>query len=187
MIGGVVTFIDITDRKKKEEEIKYLSSHDMLTGLQNKWSFEKNLEIVDTPENLPISIIFADINALKLTNDIFGHSAGDELIIKSSQILKKHCRNNDIIARIGGDEFIILLPNTNKENAKKVVDRINQAFSDSCVVAIKCSLSIGMDTKVSEDQSLKEIMSNAEDAMYRDKAVSYTHLLEESINLHNTH
>lgn len=192
VIGGVVTFIDITDRKKKEEEIKYLSSHDMLTGLQNKWSFEKNLEIVDTPENLPISIIFADINGLKLTNDIFGHSAGDELIIKSSQILKKHCRNNDIIARIGGDEFIILLPNTNKENAKKVVDRINQAFSDSCVVAIKCSLSIGMDTKVSEDQSLKEIMSNAEDAMYRDKALNRRSVNKEIIqtiieNLHIKH
>lgn len=182
VIGGVVTFIDITDRKKREEEIKYLSSHDMLTGLQNKWSFEKNLARIDSPDNLPISVIFADINGLKLTNDIFGHSAGDELIIKSSQILKDHCRTNDIVARIGGDEFIILLPRTNKKNAKKILDRVNQAFSKDNARAIKCSVSLGLDTKVSEEQAIKDIMTNAENSMYKDKAINRRTVNKEIID-----
>lgn len=182
VVGGVVTFMDITDRKQKEAEIQYLSSRDTLTGLHNRRYFEDSLINTDIPDNLPLSVIFADINGLKMTNDIFGHTAGDQLIKKSAEILMKSCRENDIIARVGGDEFIILLPNTSEENAEKVISRIKSEFLNARVAAIKCSISLGLDTKSSPEQSLEDIMANAENEMYRDKAMNRKSVNKDIIN-----
>lgn len=93
-------------------------------------------------------------------------------IKKSSEILKQVCRENDVIARIGGDEFIILLPKTSEKNAEKILNRIRSGFLDARVAAIKCSISLGLDTKRILDQPLEEIMANAENAMYRDKTLN---------------
>lgn len=172
IIGAVVTFMDISDRKQKEAEIQYLGYHDTLTGLHNRRCFEEKRVKIDIPDNLPLSVIFADINGLKMTNDIFGHTAGDELIKKSSEILKLVCRQNDVVARIGGDEFIILLPKTTEENAERILARIKSGFMDARVAAIKCSISLGLDIKRSPDQSLDETMAYAENAMYKDKAMN---------------
>lgn len=172
IIGAVVTFIDISDRKQKEAEIQYLNCHDTLTGLYNRRCFDEHREKIDNPENLPLSVIFADINGLKMTNDIFGHTAGDELIKKSAEILNQVCRQNDAVARVGGDEFIILLPNTTRENAENILDRIKSGFADARVEAVKCSIALGLDTKRSPDQPLDEIMANAENAMYKDKTMN---------------
>lgn len=189
IIGAVVTFMDISDRRKKEAEIQYLSCYDALTGLQNRRCFEENRKIIDKPDNLPLSVIFADINELKITNDVFGHIAGDKLIKKSSEILKQICRKNDVVARVGGDEFIILLPNTTRENAEKILGRIRAGFADAHIEAIKCSISLGLDVKRSPDQSLDKIMANAENAMYKDKTLNRTHINKDIIgaivkNLH---
>ncbi len=172
IIGAVITFMDVSERKQKEAEIQYLNCYDTLTGLHNRRYFEDNRAKIDTPDNLPLSVIFADINGLKMTNDIFGHSAGDELIKKSSEILQQVCRQNDVVARVGGDEFIILLPNTTGENAERILSRIKSEFTTGCVQAIKCSISLGLDTKQSPDQSLDEIMANAENAMYKEKTMN---------------
>lgn len=172
IIGAVITFMDISGRKQKEAEIHYLSCYDVLTGLYNRRCFEENLTKIDNPDNLPLAVIFADINGLKMTNDIFGHTAGDELIKKSSQILKQSCRESDFAARIGGDEFIILLPKTTGQTAGQVLDRIRSGFTDARVEAIKCSISLGLDLKQSPDQSLDEIIANAENAMYKDKTMN---------------
>ena len=169
IIGAVVTFIDISERKQKEAEIHYMSCYDALTGVHNRRCFDENRGKIDNVENLPISVIFADINGLKMTNDIFGHAAGDELIKKSSKILEKVCRENDAVARIGGDEFIVLLPKTTREKAEEILTLIKAGFADASVKAIKCSMSLGFDTKISSDQSFEEIMANAENAMYKDK------------------
>lgn len=172
IVGAVITFMDISERKQKEAEIQYLSCYDPLTGLQNRRCFEENRTRIDRPDNLPLSVVFADINGLKMTNDIFGHQAGDELIRKSAEILMQACRQNDVVARIGGDEFILLLPKTTRENAEKILDRIKAGFADARVEAIKCSISLGLDTKQNPDQSLDEVMANAENAMYKDKSMN---------------
>lgn len=172
IVGAVVTFTDISERKRREAEIEHLSCYDILTNLLNRRCFDESRKNVDKPENLPLSVIFADINGLKMTNDIFGHAAGDELIKKSSEILQQVCRQNDIVARIGGDEFVIMLPNTSKENSERILERIKSGFADAHVAAIKCSISLGLDIKHSPEQSLDEVIANAENAMYKDKTIN---------------
>lgn len=172
IVGGVLTFTDVTERKEKEKEINYLSYHDALTGIYNRRGFEKYLNKIDNLEYMPISVIFADINGLKMTNDIFGHAAGDKLIKKSAEILAKASREKDIVARVGGDEFILLLPKTKKEDAEKVLLRVRSEFSNAYIEAIKCSISLGCDTKTNLEQTLEEVMTNAENAMYKDKTMN---------------
>ena len=172
VVGAVITFSDITQRKEKEAEIEYLIKHDTLTGLYNRNSLQEHLKALDHKDNLPLSVIFADINGLKMTNDIFGHTAGDALIRKSSEILIHSCRKRDVIARVGGDEFIILLPNTRYENAQTVVGRIRERFKTARIEAVKCSISLGVETKTDEKQSVEEIIASAENAMYKDKSMN---------------
>ncbi|NCB35275.1 MAG: diguanylate cyclase, partial [Clostridia bacterium] len=182
VIGAVITFMDIGERKKREAQIHYLSCYDPLTGLHNRRCFDENRVLIDTESNLPLSVIFADLNGLKMTNDIFGHAAGDELIRVSSEILKSACRQEDLIARIGGDEFIILLPKTNAGSAMKVLARIRAGFADVQVKAVKGSISLGLSTKTGADQPLDEVMANAENAMYKDKSVNRKNNSKDMIN-----
>ena len=172
VVGAVITFMDITERKERENKIKYLTFHDNLTGLLNRLGFENVMDQMDVEEKLPISVIFADINGLKLTNDIFGHTAGDRLIRKASEILVHSTRSQDIVARIGGDEFVILLPNTHRDSGGDVVSRIRKGFSNTTMEAMKCSISLGYDTKTSMEDSLEETMANAENMMYKDKTLN---------------
>src|SRR5690554_3255364 len=172
VVGAVITFMDITERKERENKIKYLTFHDNPTGLLNRLGFENVMDQMDVEEKLPISVIFADINGLKLTNDIFGHTAGDRLIRKASEILVHSTRSQDIVARIGGDEFVILLPNTHRDSGGDVVSRIRKGFSNTTMEAIKCSIYLGYDTKESMEDSLEETMANAENMMYKDKTLN---------------
>lgn len=172
VIGAVVTFIDITDKKKDEEQIKYLSNHDSLTGLLNRRCFEYHLKQKDKPSFLPISIIFGDLNGLKLMNDIFGHVAGDKLIQKTAEVLKKACREDDIIARVGGDEFMVLLPKTDADGTLKIMERIRTEMEKEKVFDIKCSIAIGFDTKVDSSRDVEKVMGNAEREMYKEKLLS---------------
>lgn len=170
VVGGVVTFMDITDRKQKEKEIEYLSCHDTLTGVYNRRCLEESAARIDKAENLPLSVIFADVNGLKITNDVFGHAAGDELIKGVALLLSRCCRQNDVIGRVGGDEFVLLLPRTTAENAWKVIERIKVVFAAEPFGGIKGSISLGLDTKTHEEQTLDEILANAESSMYDDKS-----------------
>ncbi|WP_099204716.1 diguanylate cyclase [Scatolibacter rhodanostii] len=171
-IGYVISFIDITERKKAEQQIEYLSFHDSLTGLYNRTFFDKKMMEIDTPLNLPISVLYMDMNGLKLLNDTFGHTAGDELLVKTAKILKRNCRENDIAARVGGDEFVILFPCTIKDDAVKVMAKLKEELASQKIKMIPFSMAAGVATKQKHWQSLQQILENAEHEMYHEKNVS---------------
>lgn len=169
IIGAVVTFMDVTSRKKAESDIKYLSYHDALTGLYNRRFFEEELIRLDVERNLPISIIMGDVNGLKLTNDVFGHAAGDLLLQKAANTIKSVCRADDIITRWGGDEYIVILPKTSNEDAETIAKRIKDQFSKEKIKDVNCSIAVGSATKYSADENIQKIIENAEERMYSQK------------------
>ncbi len=169
IIGGYGIYSDISERKKAEMEILYMNYHDQLTGLYNRRFFEEELKRLNIERNLPISVIMADVNGLKLINDAFGHSEGDKLLIKTAELIKNECRADEIIARLGGDEFVILLPKTNEEEVEKIIKRIKATSAGIRLQSMELSISFGAETKNSADEDINEILKNAEDNMYRDK------------------
>ncbi len=171
IIGVVITFRDITQEKAALKRLQYLNSHDWLTGLNNRSFFEEKIKELDKAENLPISIIFSDINRLKLTNDIFGHSAGDRLLIKASEVLNTYKRKNDVLARVGGDEFVLVLPKTDLQEALNREKEIQNHFATYSVNSIPCSMAIGSASKTDENQEINHIITNAEGEMYKEKTI----------------
>ncbi|SPF56384.1 Diguanylate cyclase and metal dependent phosphohydrolase (fragment) [Candidatus Desulfosporosinus infrequens] len=176
------TIQDITKRKKTEEEIIYLSYHDKLTGLYNRRFYEEEIKRLDTGRNLPISIIMGDVNGLKIINDAFGHDKGDELLQKAAAAIKSACRADDIVARWGGDEFVILLPKTNTEEAEKIVKRIKKLYSNEYVNAIRVSISLGWDTKKTTDEEINIVLKSTEDYMYKHKILENEGMRGNTIN-----
>ncbi len=170
---------DVTDRKKAEEQIRYLSFHDKLTGLYNRAFFEEEIRRLDTDRQLPLSIIIGDANGLKLVNDAFGHLEGDNLLKRIAELLKFSCREEDIICRWGGDEFAILLPKTPPGATKKLVERIQNACSNANPAPIALSIALGMSTKDNPSQDIFNVVKKAETDMYRDK-------LQDAKNFRNT-
>jgi diguanylate cyclase (GGDEF)-like protein/PAS domain S-box-containing protein len=161
--------MDVTKKRKGEKKIKYLSYHDKLTGLYNRAFFEEELIRLDTERQLPLTIIIGDINGLKLINDTFGHAKGDVLIKTISRILKKCFRNEDIVARWGGDEFSIILPHTSFEKSTKIIERVKKKCEKKSSQKLPLNISLGTATKKTVDEKVSAIIKEAEDKMYRYK------------------
>ncbi|MBU3112903.1 HD domain-containing phosphohydrolase [Clostridium lacusfryxellense] len=161
--------IDITDNKKKNEEIYYLSYHDQLTGLYNRRFYEEELNRLDTIQNYPLTIVMGDVNGLKLINDSFGHVMGDNLLKKVAEVIIVGCRVNDIVARLGGDEFVIILPKTDDFEAEQIIKRITKLSLSEKVGFVDISISFGYKTKKNEKEKNEDILKDAEDNMYKKK------------------
>ena len=167
--GVVVVFRDCTEKMERQREIEFLSYHDQLTGVFNRRFFDEELKRLDVPRNLPLSLVMIDVNGLKLFNDAFGHKAGDMLLKRVAVVLQREMRGDDIIARIGGDEFVILLPRTDSESVWPMMERILDAMESEYVEDLPVSVSWGCGTKTCEDESAEKIFEIAEDNMYRNK------------------
>lgn len=174
IIGCVLVFRDFSERKEKQRHIEYLSFHDQLTGLYNRRFFEEELRRIDVIRNLPLSFVYADVNGLKIINDAFGHERGDELIQHVAEVLKKECRSDDIIARIGGDEFVILLPQTASASVEKLVKRIEKIISNISIMDVHISISFGWNTKIDSNQLAMDVLKSAENFMYQKKILNST-------------
>lgn len=181
--GVVLVFRDFTDKKEKQERIRYLSNHDQLTTLYNRHYFETQLGLLDSDDNLPFTIVMADVNGLKLTNDAFGHKAGDILLKKVAVALNRACRPSDIVARVGGDEFVLLLPKTSRDNTERIIARINSLIQQEKQDSVVVSVSFGWATKERPEQSITEILTRAEEHMYRKKLVESQSMRNQTIKL----
>lgn len=171
--GILVNYHDITQRKMREEKILYLSYHDSLTGLYNNSFFETAKKRLNTESQLPLSVITGDINGLKIINDSLGHGEGDKLLVTIAKILNSSCRKEDIVARIGGGEFSILLPKVSGEVADEIVRKIRsdcEAYNKKVPCDLyKISISLGYSTKTCISELLDSIIKHAEDYMYKRK------------------
>ena len=158
---------NVTEIIEKEEQIIYLSYHDKLTGLYNRAFFEEELKRLDNNRHLPLSIIMGDVNGLKIINDVFGHLAGDRMLQSIAEILKGSCRRGDIIARWGGDEFIILLPNTSSSITEEIIDRIYSNCKDRELDMQYANISLGYAVKDHNDMDIMKVLVEAENNMYK--------------------
>jgi diguanylate cyclase (GGDEF)-like protein len=164
-----ISIIDITQRKCAEEEIRYLSLHDPLTGLHNRRFLEDELRRLDNPQFFPLSILLGDVNGLKLTNDAFGHQEGDRLLQRAATLIRSFLRQKDVAARWGGDEFIVLLPNTSYCQAKAIMDKLHEAQKKEEGARVPLSIVFGLATKESTAEEPDATIKEAEDWMYRKK------------------
>jgi diguanylate cyclase (GGDEF)-like protein/PAS domain S-box-containing protein len=169
---ALVTLQDISERKQFEEQLKYLSLHDQLTGLYNRAYLEAELDRLKKSREFPITVISMDLDGLKLVNDTLGHGQGDEHLRACANILRESFRASDIVARVGGDEFVALLPKTDLEAGERIVSRIRSridSFNLEHKGKIPLGLSIGLACAEGDDQDLHQVYKQADDFMYRDK------------------
>lgn len=165
---------DITERKRRENHIRYLSYHDVLTGLYNRAFFEAECARLELAKLFPVTVVMGDINGLKLTNDVFGHAQGDKLLYTIASIVRRCTAPKDIAARIGGDEFCLLMPGSGPDDAKEICEKISQVCEQEAVhlgdgSILKPSLSMGFATRWNEAQRFDMVFKQAEDAMYKRK------------------
>ena len=162
---------DITSRKKSDEKIRYLSFHDKITKLYNRAFFEEEIRRLDKKRQLPLSVVIADVDGLKVINDNFGHKRGDMLLQKIAGILKECFRGEDIIARYGGDEFGVLLPTTTIEEAANVLERIKSTCIKESTKTLPLSISLGVACKVEMSQDINFLIKEADKEMYKNKTL----------------
>lgn len=168
-IGKLIVLHEFTNMQKVMKKLEYMTCYDQLTGLYNRGLFEIELERLNTARQLPLSIIVGDLNGLKMTNDAFGHSIGDQLLKKLSAILKVAMRTEDIIARTGGDEFCIILPQTTEPETIAIIERINKLCEQEVDTPIKLSISWGHACKTSVAQDIQQVLKEADAGMYKKK------------------
>lgn len=168
----LVALQDVTARKKAEDYLRYLGTHDVMTGLYNRAFFEETLQTLEADRKDPVSFVIVDLNGLKATNDLLGHNAGDKLIRRTAEVLKASIENGYCAARIGGDEFIIIMPDANEQKAKEMVERVESlvVMNNKYYREPELSVSIG-DSTSAPGFSLLKFISLADDAMYQSKGL----------------
>lgn len=172
IIGAVLIFRDFTEKRERLKQVEYLSFHDYLTGLYNRRYMDDAIKRLDQERNLPLSFMVMDVNGLKLVNDSFGHEMGDRLIQKVADLIRGVSRKDDIIARTGGDEFAIILANTDEEELVAIKDRFKEEMTKTSLGSVVVSVAVGWGIKTKKEDDFISIVKEADDAMYRDKVIT---------------
>lgn len=167
--GVVMVFRDVSAEKEHGRQVEFLSYHDALTGLFNRRYVEWAMNRLEAPENLPISVIMGDVNGLKITNDVFGHRAGDTLLKNVAALLRGSCGPDSLVARWGGDEFVVFMPRTTLEQAEEITRRIKNTSVFIDGNDLQLNLSLGYSTKETVGKCLQSALREAEEYMYHQK------------------
>jgi diguanylate cyclase (GGDEF)-like protein/PAS domain S-box-containing protein len=170
----VTVFEDITERKLMENRLRDMVYKDFLTGLHNRRYLENRVEELERDEHLPLSVVIGDVNGLKIINDTMGHQKGDEYLRRAAEIFRQVARPEDLVIRWGGDEFVLILSRTTAQEADSILNRINELSSDSRSGGIVLSIALGCATKSSVNDSLSDILREAETRMYQANSSSFS-------------
>lgn len=168
---GLISARDIGARKKAELEMQYMADHDTLTALYNRSYFEQRLSWLDEEGIVPVIVLVCDLDGLKLVNDTLGHRAGDQLLISTARFLYSNSPKEATVARIGGDEFALLLPGYNHGQLGFLLDSLRMAIKEYNDGAADMPISVSMGYAVREDsrETLLDVLKKAEELMYREK------------------
>ena len=162
---------DVTDEKQNEEKLRRTLYHDPLTGLYNRTYFNAELARLNGGREYPVGVIMIDIDSLKQVNDRLGHAAGDAMLDRLGVALKGAFRHGDVVARIGGDEFAVLLPRTSTKTLQIIIERIGQHIQKSNHSPLSPRLEISLGLAVAEQgQALERVLHLADQRMYQEKA-----------------
>jgi diguanylate cyclase (GGDEF)-like protein/PAS domain S-box-containing protein len=179
--GYILHSEDITLERQKQKEIEYLSYHDYLTNLYNRRYFVRSYHRFTTKNRYPLGIMMIDINGLKIINDAYGHTQGDITIKMVSKLLIKVFGNDNVVARIGGDEFAVLVPETDQFMMQAYKDSIVKLTKDIVIGNIEISLAIGYDVIHDASKDIDELLSTAENYLYRHKVTVGTSVRNHAI------
>jgi len=162
---------DITDLKLGEEKLRYLSLHDPLTGLYNRIYFEEEMSRIEKTRYETVGILSCDVDGLKLVNDTLGHDQGDRLLVAAARVIRDSFREGDLAARIGGDEFAVVLPNTTEPAVENACQRIQETVDtyNATTPELPLSISVGFSIRNGSHKNLKDVFKEADNHMYRKK------------------
>ena len=164
---------DVSDQRRIEDQMRYFSLHDPLTGLLTRASFEEEMNRMDNERCYPVGMIVCDINSLKLVNDTLGHKLGDSLLVAAAYVIKECFRESDIVARIGGDEFAVLLQGSSQSDLEKARHRLQVELTryNQTNPEVSLSMSVGYACNYGT-MSMDDTFKDADNNMYREKLVS---------------
>lgn len=181
--GFVLVFKKSIKKSEKISKIKQLSYYDQLTNVYNRRFYEEKIKQLTNKKHIPLTLAMIDVNGLKLINDAFGHEAGDLTLQKVVKVMKKYVPASDVIARIGGDEFVILFIETQETQAKLILHKIYTEMPNEVVESVHLSISYGVHTKTKEEENIADIFKVAEDDMYNLKLSQTASMRTNTINI----
>lgn len=182
VIGNMIMLVDVTENRRLIQNLEDIAGIDVLTGLLNRSEMNRTAERLSGKKYLPLTVVIGDLNNLKRVNDTLGHPQGDLLLRVSAETLTACSPPSAHIARIGGDEFMILIPNFGAEQGDELVKTLKGAFSDMTGLAFVPSMALGAATKLEEGERIESVIERADMAMYQDKVITKTREMNRESN-----
>ncbi len=166
-ISGLIN--NITDKKLIEQKLEMLATTDMLTETKNRAYLDIWISKNRNKDIYPLSVIMADCNGLKIINDKYGHLIGDKYIIEAARIMKECLLADGTVIRMGGDEFMVIIPNCDKANAEKYIKRVLDVSNSVTVLGLPVSISLGASTTSDVSLRIEDLIKEADKEMYASK------------------
>ncbi len=167
--GAVMVFRDITQENAQREQLEYMTCHDSMTGLFNRWYMEELLRQYERTEGSSCALVMGDLNGLKLINDAFGHNFGDTFIQKVASILQACCSGGETVGRWGGDEFLIVMPEVDTKKTDELIAKIQDRCASESDEQLQLSIALGYAMKTEDTNDIQSVLRSAEQLTYRRK------------------